>query len=39
MSAAASYYNNRSVAYRKMGKNAEANADKAKACSLYTRYC
>ena len=35
----ASYYNNRSVAYRKMGKDAEADADFAKACSLDNIYC
>ena len=32
-------YNNRGVAYRSLGKYAEADADKAKACSLDSRHC
>ena len=32
-------YNSRGIAYRKLGKYAEADADKAKACSLDSKYC
>ena len=34
----AAAYNNRSDAYYNLGKYAEADADKAKACSLDTQY-
>ena len=35
----ATAYNNRSDAYYNLGKYAEADADKAKACSLDANYC
>ena len=35
----ASAYSNRGIAYRALGEYAEASADKAKACSLDSKYC
>ena len=32
-------YNNRGFAYHNLGQDAEADADKAKACSLDSQYC
>jgi tetratricopeptide (TPR) repeat protein len=32
-------YNNRGLAYRRLGADMEADADKAKACSLDSKYC
>ena len=34
-----SAYHSRGIAYRKLGQDAKADADKAKACSLDKQYC